>query len=129
MSTFSISIGGRDYAVSLVSRTGDLLVLSVNGKEHCVSVAALPFRRASREGQGAPLSSTEIEVRAPMPGIVSAVKVSAGERVEAGQTLLVIEAMKMENPIRSLRSGTIERVAVSLGAEVQGGSLLLLFMP
>ena len=62
-----------------------------------------------------------------MPGIISDVKVSEGEQVVQGQTLAVIEAMKMENPIRSPRDGTIRAVLVSKGSEVLGGATLIEF--
>ena len=59
------------------------------------------------------------------PGQVVAVSVADGDRVEAGQQLLVVEAMKMQNELRAPRAGTIERVGVAEGAEIEIGDLLV----
>jgi biotin carboxyl carrier protein len=60
-----------------------------------------------------------------IPGRVVAVAVVAGDEVEAGQTLLVIEAMKMQNELRSPRDGSVERVAVGVGETIDLGQLLV----
>jgi biotin carboxyl carrier protein len=62
-----------------------------------------------------------------MPGIVSELKVAQGNSVQTGDTLLVIEAMKMENPIKSPRSGTIKELHVTKGQEVSSGAPLVTF--
>ncbi len=65
------------------------------------------------------------EIRAPIPGKVVRIAVSTGDEVVAGQPLLVLEAMKMENPICAEEAGRVEEVLVSAGAAVEGGQLLL----
>ena len=69
----------------------------------------------------------KVEVRAPMPGLVVALQVQAGDRVQVGSTLLILEAMKMENEIRSLHDGTIGEVCVHEGSSVEKGELLFMF--
>ena len=64
-------------------------------------------------------------IRAQIPGRVVAVAVAPGEQVEAGQRLLSVEAMKMENDVRAPRAGTIERVAVGAGGRVELGDELV----
>ncbi len=65
------------------------------------------------------------EVRAIIPGVVVSVSVTPGELVTAGQQLLVVEAMKMQNELRAPRDGTIERVAVRAGRTIEVGDILL----
>ena len=60
-----------------------------------------------------------------MPGVVVSVSVAPGDQVVAGQQLLAVEAMKMQNELRAPRDGTIERVAVAPGRTIEVGDLLL----
>jgi len=128
MSTYRVSVSGKTFDVRLLERHGSELRFSVGGTEHTVSLSVVPRERRSRSagssGSAGPIVS---EVTAPIPGIVSSVKTKPGESVEAGQTLVVIEAMKMENPIKSPRAGIVKAVAVSQGAEVKSGALLISF--
>ena len=80
--------------------------------------------RASR-GRAAARQSGPTEVRAIIPGVVAAVAVAAGDVVAAGQQLLVIEAMKMQNELRAPRAGTIDRVTVGPGLTIDVGDLLV----
>jgi biotin carboxyl carrier protein len=80
--------------------------------------------RASR-GRAASAHSGPLQVKAIIPGKVVAVSIAAGDTVTAGQQLLVVEAMKMQNELRSPRDGTIEQVAVAVGVNIEIGDLLV----
>jgi biotin carboxyl carrier protein len=82
-------------------------------------------RRATRE-RDATAASGPTEIRAIIPGRIAAVHVGAGDVVEAGQGLLVVEAMKMQNELRASRDGTVERVAVGEGDTIDNGDLLVI---
>ncbi len=69
-------------------------------------------------------ASGDGRVKAPIPGLIARVLVEPGERVEAGQPLLVLEAMKMENPIGAPMAGLVREVAVKAGQRVTLGELL-----
>ena len=81
-------------------------------------------RRATRE-RDASNASGPLDVRAIIPGRVAVVRVAVGDQVEAGEPLLVVEAMKMQNELRSPRAGTVERVAVADGQTIEHGDLLV----
>ena len=81
-------------------------------------------RRSLLQRSGAGATDGLAELRAPMPGKVVKLLVEEGDVVEAGQGLLVIEAMKMQNEMRSPKSGTIEKLAVEEGMTVSSGDLL-----
>jgi biotin carboxyl carrier protein len=70
------------------------------------------------------VASGPAPLRAPMPGLVVRVYVAPGERVQAGQPLVAMEAMKMENELRASAAGTIKSVPVSVGSAVEKGALL-----
>lgn len=85
--------------------------------------AALEDR--ARRGRDEAGRSGPTEVHAIIPGVVVSVSVAPGDAVTAGQHLLVIEAMKMQNELRAPREGTIERVSVGPGTTIDVGDLLL----
>ncbi len=66
---------------------------------------------------------------APMPGKVIELRVATGDRVEAGDTLVVLEAMKMEHPMRAPEAGTVSELFVAAGEQVENGALLLVIEP
>ena len=104
------------------------LIVTVNGVAYNVTV---------EEGTGAPVAAAApaaaapagaagaVSVTAPMPGNILDVKVKAGDSVKAGDTLLILEAMKMENEISAPQDGTIASVNVRKGDVVNSGDLLI----
>ncbi len=83
------------------------------------------LRERASQGRAASARSGPLQVKAIIPGRVVAVSVAAGDSVTAGQQLLVVEAMKMQNELRSPRDGTIDRVGVAVGVNIEIGDLLV----
>jgi acetyl-CoA/propionyl-CoA carboxylase biotin carboxyl carrier protein len=129
-STAKPAAGGGGGAAAPAVRE---LVAEVDGKRFRVSLVdpeppgrtrlrerrALIAERSHRGGGGGEV------VRSPMQGNVLRVAVAEGDRVESGQVLLVVEAMKMENEIVSHRAGIVERISAAEGAQVTSGQELL----
>ncbi len=65
------------------------------------------------------------KVKPPMPGKVVEVKVQAGQKVKAGQTILILEAMKMQNDLKAPFDGTVVRVSVQAGANVEASTVMM----
>ena len=86
-------------------------------------IAAL--RERASQGRASSAHAGALQVKAIIPGKVVAVSVEAGDAVTAGQQLLVVEAMKMQNELRAPRDGTIERVGVAVGVNIEIGDLLV----
>ena len=86
---------------------------------------SMPTVVSSTAAATQPGAISEREVRAPMPGSIVSVSVRPGDRVEAGQDLCVLDAMKMNNRIRAARAGTISQIHVSPGQQVQYGDPLI----
>lgn len=85
-------------------------------------VAAAPV--AAPAAAPAPAAAGEGVVKAPMPGNINAVKFSAGQSVKAGDVIIILEAMKMENEIVAPKAGTLKGVFVTKGATVNTGDAL-----
>ncbi len=81
--------------------------------------------RASRDRSAAGTTGGPLEIRAIIPGRIASVAVAPGDAVEDGQTLLAVEAMKMQNELRAPRAGTVSRVAVGAGSTVELGDVLV----
>jgi biotin carboxyl carrier protein len=86
-------------------------------------IAAL--RERASQGRATSAHAGPLQVKAIIPGKVVSVSVEAGDAVTAGQQLLVVEAMKMQNELRAPRDGTIERVGVAVGVKIEIGDLLV----
>jgi biotin carboxyl carrier protein len=82
-------------------------------------------RKREREAVPAVVEGASHAVKAPMPGRVMRVLVAVGDRVTARQGVVVVEAMKMENELRSPRDGTVKEVGVVAGATVETGAVLV----
>ncbi|MEQ9380104.1 MAG: biotin/lipoyl-containing protein [Pirellulales bacterium] len=118
-SEFQLTVDGRPYRCAL---DGDRV--TVNGKSYKVGVATEATTSHASAASAAAGSAGETEVSAPMPGLVIRVHCDVGDHVEAGDTILILEAMKMETPINAPAAGTITDIAVAPGDQVSGGQLL-----
>ncbi len=87
--------------------------------------ARAALRDRARRGGVEASGGGPVEVRAIIPGRVLSIAVAAGDAVAAGQQLLVVEAMKMQNEIRAPRDGTVERIAVGPGGTIELGDVLV----
>jgi biotin carboxyl carrier protein len=87
--------------------------------------ARAALRERARRGRSDAAHSGPTNVHAIIPGVVVSVSVAPGDAVAAGQQLLVVEAMKMQNELRAPRQGTVEQVAVGAGATIDVGDLLV----
>jgi propionyl-CoA carboxylase alpha chain len=134
-------IEGRDDVV-LVSATPDLVVLEVAGVERRLRTFGTEGPEIDVAGDGWSVALralprfpdpadtvAEGSLVAPMPGAVVAVHVAAGDTVEAGQRLLVLEAMKMQHPVVAPAAGIVRSVDVAVGAQVDAGAVLTVIEP
>jgi pyruvate carboxylase len=97
----------------------------LNGQSRMTSVARAGAEASAQREVAEP--GNPLHVGAPMPGAIVTVAVTAGQQVQAGATLLSLEAMKMETHLTAERDGVIERVLVKPGDRVQAKDLLLLW--
>jgi biotin carboxyl carrier protein len=110
----------RSVEISVIPN-GDGYIVSLNGRN--VEVEIVDARRALKKAaqQG---NTGAIELRAPMPGKIVKVLASEGTEVRANQGIVVMEAMKMQNEIKSPKAGVVKKLGVKEGAPVNAGDLL-----
>jgi biotin carboxyl carrier protein len=138
MNTYKFKIYGHEFETKVVRREEDEVVLSVNGQEYkaylqprisksmakatpkIVRPIAVPgedTRKTSAPGEAKGAGV----VKAPLPGLILKIPVKVGDTVKAGDTVCIMEAMKMQNNIVATTSGTIGAVSVSEGQTVLEG--------
>jgi biotin carboxyl carrier protein len=119
---YSILLAGRSLEVRVESLAEGLL-LHTGGREYHVDIVD---PRSWRRGLGGKVDLTgRQQVSAPMAGKIVRVLIAQGQHVESGQGLLVVEAMKMQNEIRSPKTGTVERLSAREGETVNAGEVLV----
>jgi len=120
----------KSYNAEIVSENAaeKSIIVKVNGKLCNVQLEDqfdLLIKELGLEENSAKLA---MEIKAPMPGLVLSVNVSVGQEVSKGDSLLVLEAMKMENMLKSTTDGTIKKICVAKGDKVEKNQVLIEFM-
>ncbi len=150
MKDYSLKINGHNYNVQIDNANEDSTVMhvAVNGETYEVEIEGSKTTKVSkpqvapapksansamitpataapspRVAAAAPTSG--VSIKCPLPGTVIALKVAVGDKVSAGQTLVILEAMKMENNIDADRAGVVKQVLVQQGATVMEGDTLI----
>lgn len=116
--TLSLLIAGRSYEVRRDAGAGELILQGERFPVEVRDLRSLRSRRAIRDEQGPK------KLLAPMPGKIVRVLVAEKSEVEAGQGIVVIEAMKMQNELKSPKTGIVTKLLVSEGAAVNAGDPL-----
>jgi pyruvate carboxylase subunit B len=120
---YSLLVGAASHEV-FVERCEDVCFVTIGGQRYRVQVEDERARRLAQR-ETAVEEVGEVEVVSPMPGVVVAVLVEAGQEIRTGEGLLILEAMKMENEIRAPRTGLIEAVQVAPGQRVSQDDVLV----
>ncbi|MDL2320048.1 biotin/lipoyl-binding protein [Alistipes sp. OttesenSCG-928-B03] len=140
MKEYKLKINGSEYNVFIKNVNDGVASLTVNDTPYEVEVEGIktaPTKVVQKGVQTPTLQSEEpvvkpasssgsaMALKSPLPGVILDVVVREGDTVKAGQTLLVLEAMKMENNIEADRDGVIERISARKGDSVLEGDVLL----
>lgn len=145
MKEFKFTIDGHKFTTTVNELEGNMAEVTVNGttfkveiekdqpaaapKPAVVKPAAAPQPAAEAPKAEAPKAAAApadgVKVTSPLPGSVVKVLVSEGQAVKKGDTLLILESMKMENPVLAEQDGAIKQIAVSAGQNVMQDDLLI----
>lgn len=121
MKNYTITVNGTPYNVTVEEGTSSVPVASTPAP----APAAAPAPQAAPKAAPAPAAAGSVKVDAPMPGNILDVKVSNGTAVKAGQVLVILEAMKMENEIVAPQDGTVASINVNKGDTVEAGQTIV----
>ncbi len=135
MKKFKYKINGKEYEVAVNKMEDTLAEVEVNGTSYQVElekkeeeVAAPRIQRpvaSSPASTGSAAGSGAGSVKSPLPGIIIDVLVNVGDEVKKGQTVVMLEAMKMENAIHAPQDGKVTEIKVGQGDSVLEGVVLL----
>ena len=150
MKQYKYKINGSEFDVTIDSINGNKAKVEVNGLPFDVemigstlvesalpdsvsegasapaSAPAAPAQEAPKAAATAPMGAGEgVAVKAPLPGVITSIKVELGQSVKKGETVVVLEAMKMENNIAAENDGVVSGIAVQTGDSVLEGTVLI----
>jgi len=142
MQDFKFKIDGAEYTASVEEKEDGKLAVTVNGNAYEVEVPghaaaapkvqpikpAAPAAAPTAAPAAAPKKAATgagTAVTAPLPGTITSINVKEGDSVKAGDTVLVMEAMKMANNITAECDGVVKAILVQQGAQVQSGDALI----
>ncbi len=133
MKEYKYTINGNKYEVAINSINDNIANVVVNGEEYEVQmekepepvkkkVVVRPVAQPEADTASAPTSTNKVDlnnaVKSPLPGVITEIKVKVGDEVKAGDTVVVLEAMKMANNLDAEKSGKVTAVLVKEGESV-----------
>ncbi|MCK5050350.1 MAG: biotin/lipoyl-binding protein [Candidatus Cloacimonetes bacterium] len=138
MKTYKMKINGEKYDARIKKYKSDQVIVEVNGIDYEIELEKTNQRKTeivrSKKIQpvldvvktpSKPVVASAGSVLAPIPGLVLRLLVKEGDSVNAGDPVLILEAMKMESEIASTATGIISKISVKEGASVQEGEILI----
>jgi biotin carboxyl carrier protein len=127
--TFHIIKDNKGYNATLISYNAEekTMVINVNGNDYEITIKDKYDLLMQQLGINTKSSSAVQHIKAPMPGLIINIAASEGSEVNKGDTLLILEAMKMENVIKSPRDGKIKKVNVQLKQAVEKNQVMIEF--
>jgi biotin carboxyl carrier protein len=124
---FSLLLDNQSYEILISEENNEYQVLLL-GHLFTVRVEDERARRLAQASRGFLPGSGEIQLKAPMPGLIVAVPVTEGQIVKRGDVLVVLESMKMENELKAPRDGTVTLIRVQLRQNVEQNQTLVTLM-
>ena len=140
MKEYKYTINGTKYEVAVGDVEENIVTVTVNGEEYKVEMElpAEPEKKKPVLGKVSPSPSEGGEpvadkaavnknnaIKAPLPGVITDIKVAVGDEVQAGDTVIVLEAMKMANALQAEKAGKVTAVCVKIGESVMEDDALV----
>jgi biotin carboxyl carrier protein len=125
---FHIIYNLKSYTAEVISYDKEqrTILVKVNGNKYTVTVKDEMDELLHKLGMDSADQRRVNDVKAPMPGLVLDVKVSIGQKIDKGDAILVLEAMKMENVLKASEAGTVRKISVSKGDKVEKNQVMMI---
>ena len=123
MKEYKYKINGNSYKVTIGDIEDNIAHVEVNGTHYKVEMEKQPKAAPAKP---AAQSTGKSGVKSPLPGVILDIKVNVGDTVKKGQTIIILEAMKMENNINADKDGKITAINVNKGDSVLEGNDLVI---
>lgn len=136
MKTYKLTINGDRYEARIMEYSGTHARININGAEYLIQIeddSMIQVPKLPEQEKAVPMAPNFSsgfdgkggDLRAPIPGVIVNIQVKEGDKVKKGQTVIIIEAMKMQSEIAAPVDGTITKILVKERAPVQEGDLLM----
>ena len=141
MKEYKYTINGTKYEVAVGDIEENIVTVTVNGEEFKVEMEKEPEPEKKKPVLGKPAATpsegdeTEVAdkaavnknaaIKAPLPGVITEIKVAVGDEVQAGDTVIVLEAMKMANALQAEKAGKVTAICVKVGETVMEDDALV----
>jgi biotin carboxyl carrier protein len=125
--TFHILLNNKGYRAEIIETddAGKVFKVNINGTIHTVAVHDRYDELLEQLGMDSILHVKAASIKAPMPGLVLGVRVETGQQIIKGDPVVVLEAMKMENILKSPGEGIVKKILVNKGDKVEKNDLLI----
>ena len=142
MKEYKYTINGTKYEVAIGDIEENIVTVTVNGEEYKVEmekeaepekkkpVLGKPVEAAGTAGDGSAVADKAAvnknnAIKAPLPGVITDIQVAVGDEVQAGDTVIVLEAMKMANALQAEKAGKVTAICVKVGESVMEDDALV----
>ena len=139
MKEYKYTINGNKYEVVVCDITDNIATLTVNGEEYTVEMEKQPepekkkpvvkAAASSSDGESSTANKSSVNkanaIKAPLPGVITDICVAEGDEVKAGDTVVVLEAMKMANALTAEKDGKVTAICVKIGESVMEDDALV----
>lgn len=124
--SYTLIYQNKIFEVDVISNNNSILQLSVDNDVYDIVVKDKFTQLLEKFSKGRGEREKEILIQAPMPGLVLKISVEIGQKVEPGTSLLILEAMKMENEIRAFSAGIVKDIKIKEKTAVEKGDVLII---
>lgn len=124
--SYLLKLDNKVFKLTSEKINGELFKVLIDGNHYDITVrTGLQDKAFKLLESNLRIQSHHTNVKAPMPGLILKIRKSVGEKVEQGESIIILEAMKMENDLKAPASGLIEKIFVTEGSAVEKGTSLL----